>query len=120
MKKDTKHKLNIGAHVVGTVSFFTLVLFSGYVATTQGASETPSQVRSELVKDSTKLPKGKVTAEIKEIKKVPLYGYAYNIGKGMYVVNFNKLPYDVGDKMTFRVTGAVSAGSGFLLNADFE
>jgi hypothetical protein len=120
-KKHRMRVLRIIGHIVGTAS--TIILFGFIIWTIVDIPKevTPSQVREELIKDDTKAPKDVVVhATIKNIHEVPLYGYSYNIGSGIFIVNFDRLPFKVGDSIDFRILGVMKLKDIYIVNVDFQ
>jgi len=117
-----KRAISIIFRVVGSASFLLVVyaLFTTWVAFTDPVV-TPNQITNELDADPGKVPENVVVkSKVSEIKNVPLYGYGYKVSDNMYIVNFSRGDLKVGDKVKFRVSGAVKVGDAYLVNADYE
>ena len=117
-----KRALSIIIRVVGSASFLLVVyaLFTTWVAFTDPVV-TPNQVTNELDADPGNIPEHVVVkSKVSEIKRVPLYGYGYKVSDNMFIVNFSRGDLKVGDKVKFRVAGAVKVGDAYLVNADYE
>ena len=82
---------------------------------------SPDQIISQSDSDPSHLQGHVVVkAKVKEIKKVPLYGYAYKVADNMYIVNFSRGDFKVGDTIEFRIAGAVNMGDSYLVLAYYE
>ena len=117
-----KRAISIIIHVVGSASFLLVVyaLFTTWVAFTDPVV-TPNQITNELDADPGNIPENVVVkSKVSEIKRVPLYGYGYKVSDNMFIVNFSRGDFKVGDKVKFRVAGAVKVGDAYLVNADYE
>ena len=117
-----KRAISIIVRVVGSASFLLVVyaLFTTWVAFTDPVV-TPNQIVNELDADPGNIPEHVVVkSKVSEIKNVPLYGYGYKVSDNMYIVNFSRGDLKVGDKVKFRVSGAVKIGDAYLVNADYE
>lgn len=114
--------LSITGRIVGTISFLFIVyaMFTTWIAP-EDPVVAPVQVTRQMDSDPSHLPEHVIIkSTVKEIKKVPLYGYSYKVADNMYIVNFSRWDLKVGDQVRFRITGAVKIGDAYLVNADYE
>jgi len=119
MSEKTKKRISITGRIIGFISFFSLLGFISYVQFTSPRPIDIDQARVEIVAHPDSNPKRPVKAVVQQIKKVPLYGYAYYIGDNIMITNFDKLPYKVGDEVVFHITGIMEVGDAYIINVDF-
>lgn len=117
-----KRGLSVTGHIIGLISF----LFIVYAVSTAWIDPieptvSPYQVTRQLDNDPSNLQKNEVVkARVREIRKVPLYGYSYRVSDRMYIVNFSRLDLKVGSTVRFKIKGAINIGNSYLVNADYE
>jgi len=114
--------LSITAHIIGTLSFlFILYAVLGTWINPSERTVSPNEVARQMETYPERIPKHEIVkSTVKEIKSVPLYGYSYKVSDNMYIVNFSRGEFNVGDKIRFKVVGAVKIGDAYLVNADYE
>lgn len=117
-----RRALSVTGHIIGTLSFIFII----YAVITTWTDPNrhivaPAQVTTQMDSDPSYLPEHVVIrSRVKEVKKIPLYGYGYKVSDRMYIVNFSRLKLKPGDPVRFRIKGAAKINGIYLVNADYE
>ena len=117
-----KRGLSVTGHVIGIISFL-FIVYAVLTAWIDPIKPTvsPYQVTRQLDNDPDNLQKNEVVkARVREIRKIPLYGYSYRVSNRMYIVNFSRLDLKVGSTVRFKIKGVINIGNSYLVNADYE
>lgn len=119
----SKKVLSITGHIVGTISTVVLLFFVFSMMFFSPKEVSTLEVTQELKADDTEPPKDVVVkGKVKKITKNMIYGYIYTLDDDLGIANFSKLPYKVGDEVTFSIVGVepILDGKAYLVNADFK